>query len=394
MRQFRMMLAVAAALGCVPGVAIPNAAAQGPASCAEGEIAVADGCVATAEVAGRIEVIVQTNMEEHLLKAAIVGISVDGARVMERAWGESMTDVPATPDMHFRNGAIAIAYMGTVLLQLQEKGVLSLDDKLSQWFPEYPKADEVTLRMLINGTSGYADYVNMDILPLYADPFRWWSPQELIDLGLSQPMHCDPGQCWSYAHTNFVILGQVMEQASGRRLADLIAEGVLAPLGLTGTRSEQTAIIPEPVLHSFDAERGTYEESTFWNPSWTLAEGAVMTTNIADALKSAVAFGEGTLLTPDSQKAMMAPDTGKFAPWNDTMWYGLGVFVINGWVVQNPSFAGYAATIAYLPSRKLAIAVTATMKPGASLDGNLSTTVLSAIAAYLAPEASLAQRGG
>ena len=78
------------------------------------------------------------------------------------AWGERMTGVPATPDMHFRNGAVAIAYLGTLLLQLRDQGALALDDPLATWFPDYPAADRVTLTMLISGTSGYADYVTDD----------------------------------------------------------------------------------------------------------------------------------------------------------------------------------------------------------------------------------------
>jgi CubicO group peptidase (beta-lactamase class C family) len=279
--------------------------------------------------------------------------------------------------------------MGTVLLQLHDKGVLSLEDKLSKWFPDYPKADQITLKMLINGTSGYADYVAEDaIVPLlYADPFRAWQPDELIALALKKPMPCDPGTCWSYAHTNFVILGKVLEKASGRPLQDLIREGILKPLSLKDTRSEMTAIIQEPVLHAFDGERGRYEDSTYWDPSWTLAEGAIMTSNIADILKSAAAIGEGTLVSPQSHTAQIAPETAKFKPWNATAYYGLGVFVADGWIIQNPSFAGYAATMVYLPAKKLAIAVSVTLKEKASTSGNLSTDLVKEIAAYLAPEA-------
>jgi D-alanyl-D-alanine carboxypeptidase len=302
-----------------------------------------------------------------------------------------MTGVPATPDMHFRNGAVAIAYLGMVLLQLQDEGVLRLDDKLAKWFPEYPKAEQVTLQMLINGTSGYADYVTDDsfIKQFYANPFQRWTPDELIDIGLGRGMICDPGTCWSYAHTNFVILGKVLEKVSGRPLAELIRERVIEPLSLENTRSEQTAVIEEPVLHAFDAERGKYEESTYWNPSWTLAEGAVQTSNIPDLLASAVEIGEGTLVSSNSHKLQLAPLIAKFKPWSEKTYYGLGVFLINGWVVQNPSFAGYAATMAYLPGRKLAIAVSITMDDGASLEGNLSTDVLKHIAAYLAPGAPM-----
>ena len=72
-------------------------------------------------------------------------------------------------------------------------------------------------------------------------------------------MACDPGACFAYAHTNFVILGKVMEKATGRSLAELIRTGVLAPLGLIDTRSDVTARIPPPVLHALDAERGLVE---------------------------------------------------------------------------------------------------------------------------------------
>lgn len=380
-----------ALLGSAMAGALTTEAAPAAPACPGGQIAAAGQCVAVEEAAERIDAIVREAMAKHDVKAVLAGFAIDGQPLFIMAWGESMTGVPATPDMHFRNGAVAIAYIGTVLLQLRDKAVVGIDDKLSKWFPEYPKADQISLTMLINGTSGYADYVTDEsfLQRFYADPFRHWRPDELIAIGLKRPMICDPGTCWSYAHTNFVILGQVLEKATGRPLEDLIREGVLDPLSLADTRSEETAIIQEPVLHSFDAERGRYEESTYWDPSWTLASGAIMTSNIPDILKSATAIGTGTLLSLESHALQLAPLTAKFKPWSETSYYGFGVFLINGWIVQNPSFAGYAATMAYLPSHKLAIAVSVTMREKASMDGNLSTDVLKEIAAYLAPEAPL-----
>jgi CubicO group peptidase (beta-lactamase class C family) len=362
-----------------------------PPSCGDGEIAVADACVPDADVAARIDGIVRAAMAEQGLKAVLAGVAVDGRTAVLDAWGISLTGVPATPDMHFRNGAVAISYLGTVLLQLVGQGVVGLDDPLSTWFPDHPQADRVTLRMLITCTSGYADYVTDDgfLQQLYADPFRAWRPEELIAIGLARPMACDPGTCWAYAHTNFVILGRVLEQATGRPLDALIRDGVLDPLGLADTRSEPTALIQPPVLHAFSAERGRYEETTYWDPSWTIAEGSVMTSNIADILTSARAVGEGSLLSPESHALQLAPGTAMFAPWNDQRFYGFGVFVINGWIVQNPSFSGYAATMAYLPSRKLAIAVSVTLEDGSPVQGNASTDVLKTVAALLAPEAPL-----
>jgi CubicO group peptidase (beta-lactamase class C family) len=359
------------------------------ADCPSGALLTADGCATPEAVRAKIDAIVAEAMAAHRLKATLAGYAFDGAAELTAA-GESMTGVPATPDMRFRNGAVAIAYLGTLLLQEAEKGTVRLDQPLATWFPDYPAAGDVTLEMLINGTSGYANYVTDEgfLRDLLADPFRAWTPEELIAIGLARPQACAPGACWSYAHTNFVILGRVLEAATGRPLEALIRERIIEPLALSGTQSDVTPAIPEPALHAFDAERGTYEESTYWSPSWTLAHGAIMTSTVADLLASAAAIGEGTLLSPASHERQLAPATAHFPPWDERMWYGLGVFVIDGWIVQNPSFSGYAAAMAYLPARRLALAVSVTFAPGAT-EQNPSTDVLKAIAAYLAPEAPL-----
>ena len=251
---------------------------------------------------------------------------------------------------------------------------------------EIMTADKVTLRMLINSTSGYADYVNLEILPLYEDPFRQWTPKELIDLGLSQPMKCAPGTCFAYAHTNFVILGEVLAKASGKPVDVLIREGVLKPLGLRNTRSEATPEIQAPVLHAFTSERGPYEDSTYWNPSWTLAAGSIMTADIGDTLASGIAIGTGALLTPESSALQLALAEPVMDGFSDQFYFGLGVIRVAGWVAQTPSFGGYSAAMAYLPEAEITIAVTATMNPGTP-DGPRPTDVLFAdLASYLSPD--------
>ena len=386
----RALRSMALQAGLLAGMVFATDVVAAP-GCADGQIATSEGCVSVSEASEKVGAIVREAMPRLKLKAVLAGFAVDGNPPALIAEGFSMTGVPASSDMKFRNGAVAIAYMGTVLLQLRDEGVIGLEDSLSRWFPDYPNADRVTLRMLINGTSGYADYVTDEgfIRDYYADPFRHWRPEELVAIGLKRPLACDPGDCWSYAHTNFVILGAVMEKASGQSMRDLIHKRIIEPLGLTGTQSSQTPAIPEPVLHAFSAERGRYEETTFWNPSWTLADGAVMTSTIGDVLRSVEVIGSGALLTPASHAEQIAPATAGYKPWSETTYYGLGVFVVNGWVLQNPFFAGYAATMGYLPAGKLSLAVSVTQEETAAMEGNLSTDILKEIAAYLAPEAPL-----
>ena len=139
---------------------------------------------------------------------------------------------------------------------------------------------------------------------------------------------------------------------------------------------------------AFDGERGTYEESTFWNPSWTLADGLIQTSTIADVLKSATAIGAGTLLTPESHQIQLEPVTAKFPPMSDENYYAYGHYVAKGWILQIPSFNGYAATMAYLPSRKLSIAIAVTVDETADPERNYSTDILSDITKTIVPEAA------
>lgn len=303
------------------------------------------------------------------LNAAIVRVTIDGREVLTDAVGDSMTGVPATPDMHFRNGAVAISYVATLLLQLAEDGTVGLDDPLSRWLPEVPHADRVTLRELAQMTSGYVDYVLGNTAmndALYADPFRNWTTGDLLAFAVNRPLLYEPGTNWNYAHTNYVLLGLALEKATGRQMADLLSDRVLRPLGLINTVASQTAAIPEPVLHAFTSERRAalgvppsqpfYEESTFWNPSWTITHGAIQTTNIYDLEATAAGIGSGRLLDPRSYTTMVStdlrgrtraqPGCSTCAPMTEGCTYGLGIVISGHWLLQNPMFAGYAAVAA------------------------------------------------
>jgi CubicO group peptidase (beta-lactamase class C family) len=241
-------------------------------------------------------------------------------------------------------------------------------------------------------TAGYADYVYQpEVLhAVVFEPFRQWSAEELIQIGTSKPMMFEPGTNWGYSHTNYVILGRVLEKITGMPLAEAMQKYIFGPMDLQQTQSFNTAQIPAPVLHTFSSERRTdlrvppevpfYEESTFWNPSWTTAEGAVQTTDITDMTKTMVAVGSGKILSKTSWEAQIGPnlvDFGHRDPKcpdcqcpvcreNSTAFnYGLGVLNIGPWIAQSKGFAGCDAMVGYLPSKKLSIAVVVTYSPGA-----------------------------
>ena len=93
-----------------------------------------------------------------------------------------MNGVPANPQMHLRNGAVSITYMSTLTLQYVDDGVITLEDPISNWLPDLPDADAVTLRMLLNMTSGYPDFVQNATFQktFYDDPFAIYDSQQLL----------------------------------------------------------------------------------------------------------------------------------------------------------------------------------------------------------------------
>src|SRR4029077_8506985 len=288
-----------------------------------------------------------------------------------------------------------------------------LDDTIERWMPDLPQANKVTLKMLANQTSGYPDFETDPkwLAAFNADPFHIFTFEERLKYAFSRPMMFDPGTNWSYAHTNFMILGEVLSKIGGKPLDVLVKEKVFVPMGLKNTTASQTSEMPTPILHAFDSERRSAlkipsdvaftEESTFWNAQWGTPMGANETTNIDDMITTAVKVGTGALISKSSYEAMTGPHLLGFGKKQDNCApscftqvngynYGLGVVRSGSWLMQNPLLGGYSATEAYLPSRKIAIAVAVTFTPEAfDSQGNYansSDTLFRAIGAYMAPD--------
>src|SRR5207244_10276430 len=266
--------------------------------------------------ASAIAKIVQDAMKTEHLRAVIVKVTQGDKVVTNQAFGESMTGVPATTAMHFRNGAVAFAYLGTLLMQFVDEHKVKLDDTIERWMPTLPEANKVTLKMLTNQTSGYPDFETDPkwLAAFNADPFHIFTFEERLKYAFSRPIQFDPGTNWSYAHPNFMILGEILTKIGGKPLDTLLREKVLVPMDLKNTVASQTSEIPSPVMHAFDSERRTalkipagvafYEESTFWNSQWGTPIGANQTTNIDDMATTAVKLGTGALLSKSSYEAM------------------------------------------------------------------------------------------
>jgi CubicO group peptidase (beta-lactamase class C family) len=366
------------------------------ASCRGARIFTEDGCVSASQARGKVLALVHDVVTANDLAATIVRVNLGARTLVTTALGHSMAGVAATPRMHWRIGSIAIAYLTTIALQLEDEGRLSLDDTLATWFPALPNADRITLRMLANSTSGYRDYVqgNPEFADLLlANPFRQWTQDELIAYALARPLACQPGECFTYSHANFIILGNVLATVTRQPVATLMRRRILRPLGMRNTHISDLPAIPPPALHAYSADRHVYEDSTFWSPSWTIGRGVIMTSNVHDVIAGAMAVGSGRLLSRRAARAQVAPDTVGLPGIAAAFYYGLGINVAPPWRFQNPVLNGYSGIMAYLPDRRLAIAIVATTGPESPLVESFSVVLFRRLAAYLAPEHALPPSG-
>jgi CubicO group peptidase (beta-lactamase class C family) len=333
-------------------------------------------------LAATVEELSRTAMKTYKLKSMIVRVTMEGTDVFTGAFGESITGVPATAEMRFRNGAFAYTYLGYITAQLAADDVFSVDDTIDRWVPELPRASQVTVGDLPHSTSGYSDYVYSDEVgnAVYLEPFRQWTTDELIQIGVNGPEQFAPGTNFGYSHTNFAVLGRVLERATGKSLHQLMDKYVFEPMRLTATGgNDDTPAIPEPVQHSFTSERRStlqvppeipfYEDSTYWNPSWTAPAGAVQTSNIFDVATSMELIGSGALVSREAHELQVTkqlighkdPKCSACQPLTEDFSYGMGVELQKDWIVQTKEFVGSSVTGGYLPAKRLTVAIAVTL---------------------------------
>jgi D-alanyl-D-alanine carboxypeptidase len=360
------------------------------AGCAQGQLKVSTGCVSRAAAQKHVEAMVSEAMPELGLRASIVQVDTGDEALVRAGFGNSMKGTPARPGMYFRIGSIAIPYLINLLLELEAERKLSLDDPLSKYRPNFPEANEVTLRMLADVTSGYPDWIQGNEpfqQVLLENPFRQWTSNELLHWAFTLPNACPPGTCFHYAHTNFAILAQVISQVTGKSVATLMRERILGPLGLHHTQISRFPAMPGEALHAYTTERGVYEDSTFWSPSWTIGDGTIMAATMGDVVRGARELGRSALLPPRQNEERLEPLTAGMGKFTKQTYYGLGITVANGWQVQNPFLNGYTGASAYLPGKDMTIGIVTTQLPrGAASGTEFATVLLAQLSEYLSPD--------
>jgi D-alanyl-D-alanine carboxypeptidase len=205
------------------------------------------------------------------LTTITAGVSSVGTRRAPRA-----TD-------HMRLASVSKAFSGAVALQLVEAGRLGLDDTIGRRRGDLPPAwGSVTVRQLLNHTSGVPDYTQSARFRrhLQTRPRAYVSPQKIISWVADKRLVFRPGSRYEYSNTDNIIVALIAERITGRPYGDLLRDDVFDRLGLAGTSFPRTVGLARPFLHGYIAEAGKAPQdvSHFLNPSAAWASGAIVST--------------------------------------------------------------------------------------------------------------------
>jgi D-alanyl-D-alanine carboxypeptidase len=320
------------------------------------------------------------------LQSVVFGVWAGEQEIVTGAIDAPSVQSPTAVDARVRVGQPMEAMLGTVLLQLGAEGRINLDAPVAKYLPNLVNADHITARMLANSTGGTPDYVPDPVFlaRVTANPFAGYTFDELLGYAQQKPPLFAPGSDWAYSHTEMAALVQVLEAASGQSLEDLMAARIFGPLGMTASSAHQNNAIEQPAFHAFTNQRGVYEDSTYWDPTWGFNGG--MNASVADLGRWLRALNRGQLLSEADAKESLAPVTAGLAKLTDQRYFAYGSLVSGGWIVGNPSLNGYQGFTAQHRDPSLTIVVWSTAGPANPEQANASQTISQRIAAIVSDE--------
>jgi D-alanyl-D-alanine carboxypeptidase len=278
-------------------------------------------------LAERLQGVLDRLVADGHIPGAVLAVQIPGQEPWVGSSGirDRRSQEPMEPDTRVRIASLSKIFTSVVVLQLVEEGTLALDAPMSTWLPNLiPNGDTITVRNLLQHTSGLYDYLEdrSYVNRAYRDPDRAFAPRELVEYANQFPPAFRPGAegAWDYASTNYVILGMIVEQATGNSLAHEMRARIFDPLELEGTfftpDEEIQGILARGYSNNTDQ---TKVAMSFAYATANLVSTAGNVRRFADALLG------GELLEPATLDQMLQFVDGKGQYKMPKLAYGLGI---------------------------------------------------------------------
>src|ERR1041385_679322 len=310
-------------------------------------------CAAQDDVSARVDEYIRTEMQAQQIPGLALAVVKDGKMVIARGYGFANVEhqVPVKPETIFQSGSTGKQFTATAVMMLVEEGKLSLDDKITKYFPDCPTAwRDITVRHLLTHTSGMTDY------PSDFDLRRDYTEDELYQRIKTISLAFQPGEKWSYSNLAYVMLGILIHKISGKFYGDFLQERIFKPLDMSTARIISEADIVPNRAAGYRLVNGELKNQDWVSPSLnTTADGALYLT-VYDMAKWDAALYTEKLLKRSSLEQMWTPvklNDGKTFPYG----FGWGLGNVRGHHVieHGGSWQGFKAQISRYVDDKLTI---------------------------------------
>jgi D-alanyl-D-alanine carboxypeptidase len=295
------------------------------------------------------------------------GVWSGGSGLADRA-----TKARVTGRTPFPIASVTKTFVATLAIKLADEGRLRLDDRLDRWLPDWPNADRITLRQLLNHTSGVANFEQRIDGPYQravdAHPTKLWSPQQT--LSYARKPEFAPGSRWEYNNANYILAGLAIERATGSTVARLLRRELFAPLKLDDVVLQPQGRIRGTPAHGYGgftaAERRDLRAAgTRFIPYDSLASSAWTGGAIAASAESVARWGDallrGHILSAagrKQQQTFIPVEAGRVA-------YGLGLTrllspeLATDVLGHDGAVPGFGSSLWHLPGEGITAAVLA-----------------------------------
>jgi CubicO group peptidase (beta-lactamase class C family) len=207
---------------------------------------------------------------------AAVLVKKHGNVILRKGYGFANLElnVPVEPDMVFRLGSVTKQFTAVAVLMLAEEGKLSLQDEVTKFVPDYPtQGKKITVEHLLTHTSGIKSYTDLpEWLPLQRKDM---TVAEIIALAKDKPMEFAPGERWKYCNSGYILLGAIIEKASGKTYAEFLESRVFTPLGMKSTLYDSTSRVVPRRASGYSKGKAGFENAPYLSMSQPYAAGSL-----------------------------------------------------------------------------------------------------------------------
>ena len=281
-----------------------------------------------------------------------------GRTVFRKGYGMANMElnVKIRPEMAFRIGSVTKQFTAVAVLILVQEGKLALDADVTTYLPDYPThGEKITIRHLLTHTSGIKSYTDMsEWMPLWRKDM---SLEELVGIFKDQPMDFHPGERWAYNNSAYVLLGAVIEKASGQNYAQFLAERIFQPLGMNHTQYDVTEKVIPGRVAGYNKGANGWENAAYLSMTQPHAAGALMS-SVDDLARWDKALYTSKLVKPKMlKKAWMA---AILADGRSTQYgFGWGISPLEGktFIEHGGGINGFICHTLRMPEERVYVAI-------------------------------------